>query len=76
MQKLKNLDISYNPIERFDTNSEFLKKLNCFFIDKNQISILKKVFQQMKNNNYTIGDLHIFGFSDEENLDFFLKYGI
>lgn len=76
LQKLGILDISYNPIDKFDINSEFLKQLEGFFIDKNQISILKKVFQQMKNKNYRIENLDIFGFSDEERHDFFLKYGV
>ncbi len=76
LQKLSILDISYNPIDKFDINSEFLKQLEGFFIDKNQISILKKVFQQMKNKNYRIEYLNIFGFSYEERHDFFLKYGV
>lgn len=76
MQKLRNLDISYNPIEKFDINTEFLKQLHFFLIDKNQISILKKVFQQMKNKNYTMRNLSISGFSDEERNDFIQNFGV
>ncbi len=74
LQKLRNLDISYNPIEKFDIDTEFLKQLHFFLIDKNQISILKKVFEQMKNKNYTMRDFNISDFSDEERHEFFLKY--
>ncbi len=74
LQKLRNLDIAHNPIKKFDINTEFLKQLHFFLIDKNHISILKKDFEQMKNKNYKMIDLCISGFSDAERHDFFLKY--
>lgn len=43
--KLKNLtdfEISYNPLERIEITSDFLKNLEVFLVDRTQISILKK----------------------------------
>ena len=75
LKKLTQLDISYNPLKEFNVDIEFLNHLEFFLIDRDQLIILENKFEQLLEKNYRIDDFTISGFNDEENRNFFKKYG-
>ncbi len=76
LKKLTRLDISYNPLKEFNADIEFLNQLEHLLIDKDQLLILDEKFKQFKEKNYIIGDFGVSGFNDEEERNFFEKYGL
>lgn len=75
LKQLRNFDISNNPIKQLEIGSEFLKKLERFWIDKSQIFLFKEIFKDLKDSNVPLGskNIEIDGFSPYEVDQFFRK---
>lgn len=75
LKQLRNFDISNNPIKQLEIGSEFLKKLEWFWIDKSQIFLFKEIFKDLKDSNVPLGskNIELDGFSPYEVDQFFRK---